>query len=164
MTPHFILRAPLVTWVKLGQSSNYFALPLGQKSIGANLQPYELTRKKRNGVRTRSQAEMDFRGTRRSIFRHPNRLPATHWGQFWKNHAHLKKKDDHLGQVQPLSCWQNFGCQPSIVFLNVVLGGLLEPQSKDVQPDQRSGMKLHLGKGLQHMGKGQMGFSYTPLV
>jgi hypothetical protein len=43
------LRAPRVTWTKLRRSSNYFALPLGQKSIGANLQPYGPTRKKRNG-------------------------------------------------------------------------------------------------------------------
>jgi hypothetical protein len=70
-----------------------------------------------------------------------------------------------MGQVQPLFRWQNSGCQPNITFLNLVPGGLLEPQSEDVQPDQRSGTKLHLrGKGLQHMGQGQMGFSYTPLV
>jgi len=50
-----------------------------------------------------------------------------------------------LEQVQPLSCRQNSGCQPSIVILNVVHGSLLEPPSEDVQPDQRSGTKLHLG-------------------
>ncbi len=60
---------------------------------------------------------------------------------------------------------QNSGCQPNIAFLNVVPGGLLEPQSKDVQADQRNGTELHLGgQGLQHTGHGQMGFSYTPLV
>jgi len=47
----------------------------------------------------------------------------------------LKKEDDRLGQVQPLFHRQNSGCQPSIAFLNVVLGGLLEPQSEDVQSD-----------------------------
>ncbi len=56
--------------------------------------------------------------------------------------------------MQPLSHRQNSGYQPSTVFLNVILGGLLEPQSKDVQLDHRSGTKLHLGaKGLQHMAK-----------
>jgi hypothetical protein len=45
----------------------------------------------------------------------------------------------------------------------VVLGGLLEPQSEDVQPNQRSGTNFHLGKGLQHKGQGQMGFSYITL-
>jgi hypothetical protein len=67
--------------------------------------------------------------------------------------------------VQPLSRWQNFACQPSIAFLNVVPNGLLEPQSKDVQPYQKNGTKLYLGaKDLQHMGQGQMGFSYTAIV
>ncbi len=47
--------------------------------------------------------------------------------------------------MQPLSRRQNSGCQPSIAFLNVVSGSLLEPQYEDVQPDQKSGMKLHLG-------------------
>jgi hypothetical protein len=42
---------------------------------------------------------------------------------------------------------------------------MLEPQSEDVQPDQRSGMKFHLGgQGLQYTGQGQMGYSYTPFV
>jgi hypothetical protein len=50
-----------------------------------------------------------------------------------------------LGQMKSLSRRQNFDCQPSIVFLNVVPGGLLEPQSEDVQPNQRSGTKPHLG-------------------
>ncbi len=44
-----------------------------------------------------------------------------------------------------LSHRQSFGCQPSIAFLNVVRGGLLEPQSEDLQLNQKSGMKLHLG-------------------
>jgi hypothetical protein len=47
--------------------------------------------------------------------------------------------------MKSLSRRQNFDCQPSIVFLNVVPGGLLEPQSEDVQPNQRSGTKPHLG-------------------
>jgi hypothetical protein len=38
--------------------------------------------KKGMGVGTINQVEMDPRGTRGSIFRHPNRLPATHRGQF----------------------------------------------------------------------------------
>jgi hypothetical protein len=44
--------------------------------------------------------------------------------------SHPKKEDDCLGQMQPLSYWQNYGYQPSIVFLNVVHGGLLEPNPK----------------------------------
>jgi len=115
------------------------------------------------GVGVRSQVEMDPQGTRGSILRHPNRLPATHRGQFWKTHAHPKREDDRLGQVQPLFCRKNSSCQPSTTFLNVVSSSLLEPQSKDVQLDQRSGMKLHLGgKGHQYTSQGQMGFSYTP--
>jgi hypothetical protein len=62
-----------------------------------------------------------------------------------KNHVHFKREDDRLGQVQLLYCRQNSSCQPSIDFFNVVLRCLLEPQFEDVQPDQRSGMKLHLG-------------------
>jgi hypothetical protein len=50
-----------------------------------------------------------------------------------------------MGQIQPLCHWQNSSYQPNIVFLNVVLGNLLKPQSEDVQLDQRSGTKLHLG-------------------
>jgi hypothetical protein len=42
---------------------------------------------------------------------------------------------------------------------------MLEPQSEDVQPDQKSGMKLHLGgKGFQHTSQGQMGFFYISIV
>ncbi len=67
--------------------------------------------------------------------------------------------------MQPLSRRQNSSCQPSIDFLNVILGGLLEPQFEDVQLNQKSGTKLHLGgEGLQYTGQGQMGFFYTPLV
>jgi hypothetical protein len=57
-----------------------------------------------------------------------------------------------MGQVQPFSRQQNYGYQPSIVFFNVVHGGLLEPQSEDVQPDQRTGTKLHLEERLPTHG------------
>jgi len=42
----------------------------------------------------------------------------------------------------PMHMIQNFGCQSSIAFFNVVSNSLSEPQSKDVQPDERSGTSV----------------------
>jgi hypothetical protein len=117
----------------------------GQSQLGEVYDHMGQQRKKGMGVGTKSRIEMDPRRRMCPIFGHLNRLLTPRGGKLRQVNALLEREVDCLGTLQPFPYGQNHGCKQSLVRINVVPGGLLESKPKDVQPNQRCGLQLHMG-------------------
>jgi len=164
MTSHFTLWAPLATWTKFGRSSNYFALLVRQKSIGVNLWPYGPTRKKRNGSGDKKLGWWipEGQGVWYLSIQIGFQLPTK--ANFQKLMFTLKGKMITLGKCNLSFAGRILVAKQVLLSSMWYLAACWNPNPRMCNQIKRVVQNFIWGKGLQHTGQGQMGFSYTPLV
>jgi hypothetical protein len=93
----------------------------------------------------RGGPEMDPEGEGNLIPWNSGRVPSPHGGQFRCDDGVAQRQAHFVKSQWTLTGWKDLGGESSPRSLNMVLGCLLEPGSKNEQPGQGPREELHLG-------------------